>query len=59
MGVQEDVLQEVVGVIRGSGHPEHEVVEPPGVGAIQLLECPGLALPATLGQLEIDRSHVS
>jgi hypothetical protein len=59
MGVQENVLQQVVGFIRGSGHPEHEVVEPAGVCAIQLLECVCVTMPATLRQLEIDRSHVS
>jgi hypothetical protein len=59
VGVQEDLLQEVVGFIRGSGHPEHEVVQPPRVRTIQLLEGRRIATPATLGQLEINRSHVS
>ena len=57
--VQEDVLQEILGLLRRPRHPEGQAVEPTGVLPVQLLEGLRIALPAPIGQLEVGGSHAS
>jgi hypothetical protein len=56
--IQEYLLQKVFGLLRRPDHPENQVIQASGVGAIQLLERRRIAVPAALRQLEVDRSHI-
>ena len=51
MGVQEYVLQQVLGILFRPGHPERQRIQPWRMRPIQLLERRHVAPPATLRQL--------
>jgi hypothetical protein len=58
VSIQEYLLKKVFGLLRRPDHPENQVIQASGVCAIQLLERCRVAVPATLRQLEVDRSHI-
>jgi hypothetical protein len=58
VGVEEDLLQQVFGLLGRAGHPHGQIVEAPGVPAIHRLERLDIPFLAPARQLKV-RAHVS
>ena len=59
MCLEKHLLQQILRILGGARHPEHQAEQAPGVLAIQLLERVGVPGPASRRQLQVGGSHVS
>src|SRR5688572_17666517 len=57
--MEEDLLQQVLGLLGRAGHPEHQVIQASRVCPVELVERPRLAFATASCQLQIRRSHLT